>query len=45
MQTRLFTHLPGLALAVLRTMLVGSVGANDSKLEGRMECRREVPRL
>ena len=34
MQTRLFTQLPGLALAVLFTMLVGSVGADDSKLEG-----------
>ncbi len=34
MQTTRFTLLPGLALAVLLTMLVGSVGADDSKLEG-----------
>jgi hypothetical protein len=34
MQTRLFTQLPGLALAVLFTILVGSVRADDSKLEG-----------
>jgi len=30
MQTRRFTQLPGLALAVLLTLLVGSVGAQDS---------------
>jgi hypothetical protein len=34
MKTRLLTQLPGLALAVLLTLLVGSAGANDGKLEG-----------
>ena len=34
MPTRRFIRLPGLALAVLCTLLVGSVGAHDSKLEG-----------
>jgi len=34
MQTRQFTRFPGLALAVLFTLLAGSVGADDSKLEG-----------
>src|SRR5262245_57398874 len=33
MQTRRFTPLPGLALAILLTLLVGSVGADDSKLK------------
>ena len=37
MQTRRFTRLPGLALAVLLTLLVGSVGADGSKLEGTIE--------
>ena len=31
MQTRRFTQLPGLALRVLFTLLVGSVGADDRK--------------
>ena len=31
MQTRLFTHLPGLALTVLFTLLVGGVRADDRK--------------
>jgi hypothetical protein len=34
MQMRRFTQLPGLTLAVLLTLLVGSVGADDSKLKG-----------
>ena len=34
MQTRRFPYLPGLALAVLLTLLVGRVGAKDSKFEG-----------
>jgi hypothetical protein len=34
MQTRRFTRLPGPAFAVLFTILVGSVGADDSTLEG-----------
>ena len=34
MQTRRFPHLPGLALAVLFTILGGSVGADDSTFEG-----------
>ncbi len=43
MQTRLFTQLPGLALAVLFTMLVGSVGADDSKLEGTWDVTLRFP--
>jgi hypothetical protein len=43
MQTRLFTHLPGLALAVLFTMLVGSVGADNSKLEGTWNVTLRFP--
>jgi hypothetical protein len=34
MQTRLFTRLSGMALAVMLTLLVGSAGADDNKLEG-----------
>jgi hypothetical protein len=34
MQTRRFTQLPGLALAVLLTLLVGSAAADNSKLAG-----------
>jgi hypothetical protein len=43
MKTRLFTHLPGLALAVLFTMLVGSVGADDNKLEGTWDVTLQFP--
>ena len=34
MQTQRFTRLSGMALAVMLTLLVGSVGADDRKLEG-----------
>jgi hypothetical protein len=34
MKTKLLTWIPGMTLAVLFTMLVGSVGADDRKLEG-----------
>jgi hypothetical protein len=44
MQTRLFTRLPGLALAVLFTMLVGSVGADDSKLKGTWDVTLRFPK-
>jgi hypothetical protein len=37
MQTRLLTQLPSLALAVLFTMLVGSVGADDRKDDRKLE--------
>ena len=43
MQTRRFTQLPGLALAVLLTLLVGSVGADDSKLEGTWDVTLQFP--
>jgi hypothetical protein len=43
MQTRLFTRLPSLALAVLFTLLVGSVGADDSKLEGTWDVTLQFP--
>jgi hypothetical protein len=43
MQTRLLTQLPSLALAVLFTMLVGSVGADDSKLEGTWDVTLQFP--
>jgi len=43
MQTRLFTHLAGLALAILCTMLVGSVRAGDSKLAGTWEVSCDIP--
>ena len=43
MQTRLFTQLPSLALAVLFTMLVGSVGADDRKLEGTWDVTLQFP--
>jgi hypothetical protein len=43
MQTRRFTHLPGMALAVVFTMLVGSVGADDSKLEGTWDVTLKFP--
>jgi hypothetical protein len=34
MKTKLLTWIPGMMLAVLCTMLVGSVGADERKLEG-----------
>jgi hypothetical protein len=37
MQTRLLTHFPSLALAVLFIMLVGSVGADDRKDDRKLE--------
>jgi hypothetical protein len=43
MQTTRFTQLSGLALAVLFTMLVGSVGADDSKLEGTWNVTLRFP--
>jgi hypothetical protein len=45
MQTRRCTHLPGLTLAVLLTMLVGSVGADDRrKLEGTWDVTLRFPK-
>lgn len=41
MQTRRFTHLPGLTLAVLFTMLVGSVGADKRKLVGTWDVKEK----
>jgi hypothetical protein len=43
MQTRRFTHLPSLALVVLFTMLVGSIGADDRKLEGTWDVTLTCP--
>src|SRR5262245_3061460 len=48
MQTTRFTHLPGLALAVLFTVLLGSVGADgrqgdDRKLEGTWDVTLQFP--
>ena len=43
MQTRLFTQLPSLALAVLFTMLVGSAAAEPSKLEGTWDVTLTCP--
>lgn len=43
MQTRWFTQLPGLALAVLLTLLVGSVRADGSKLEGTWDVILKFP--
>lgn len=43
MQTRRFTRLPGLALAVLLTLLVGSVGAEPSTLEGTWDAIGRFP--
>jgi hypothetical protein len=43
MQTRLSTHLAGLALAILCTMLVGSARAGDSKLAGTWEVAVTFP--
>ena len=43
MQTRLFTHLPGLALAVLCTLLVSSVGADGSQLAGTWDVTLQFP--
>ena len=43
MQTRRFTRLPGITLAVLLTLLVGSVGADESKLEGTWDVTTMFP--
>ena len=43
MQTRRFPHLAGLALAVLFTILAGSVGADDSELEGTWNVTLRFP--
>jgi hypothetical protein len=43
MQTTRFTHLLGLALAVLCTLLVGSVGADNRKLEGTWNVTLRFP--
>jgi hypothetical protein len=43
MQTRWFTQLPGLALAVLFTMLVGSVRARDNPLVGTWDVILRFP--
>jgi hypothetical protein len=43
MQTRLLTQLPSLALAVLFTMLVGSVGADNRKVEGTWDVTLQFP--
>src|SRR5262249_23533672 len=44
MQTRLCTQLPSLALAVLFTLLVGSVRAGDSILEGTWDVTLKCPK-
>ena len=43
MQTRRFTQLPSLALVILFTLLVGSVGADDRKLEGTWDVTLRFP--
>ena len=43
MQTRLLTQLLSLALAVLFTMLVGTVRADDRKLEGTWDVTLQFP--
>jgi hypothetical protein len=43
MQTRRFAQLPGLALAVLLTLLVGSTGAESSKLAGTWDVTVRFP--
>jgi hypothetical protein len=49
MQTRRFTQLPGLAITILFTLLVGSLGADDRKgddhkLEGTWDVTLQSPR-
>jgi hypothetical protein len=50
MQTQRFTRLSGMALAVMLTLLIGSVRADDSQLEGTwdvtvtfLECSSQCP--
>jgi len=43
MQTRRFTHLPSLALVVLTALLIGSVRADDRKLEGTWDVTLQFP--
>jgi hypothetical protein len=43
MKMRRFTQIPGMAFAVLLALLVGSVGANDSKLEGTWDVILRFP--
>jgi hypothetical protein len=43
MQTQRFTRLSGMALAIMLTLLVGSVRAGDSKLEGTWDVTLRFP--